>query len=253
MIIDFFRVTVYEPLYNGLIFLISVVPYADVGIAVIILTVMVKLLLFPFSIKMVKTQMAVRELEPELKKIKEKFKKDQSEQARQTMALYKTKGVNPFTGILLLFIQLPIILSLYFVFYRGGLPEINLDILYSFVKIPETINMIFLGILDMGGKSALFAFLAGATQFYQMKLSLPPMKPKGKGPQTLKEDLARSFNIQMRYIMPIIVIVIAYVISAAIALYWTTSNLFAICQEIYVKKNIKNKPKNVENVASKQQ
>jgi len=93
----------------------------------------------------------------------------------------------------------------------------------------------------MGDKSALFAFLAGATQFYQMKLSLPPMKPRGEGPQTMKEDLARSFNIQMRYIMPIIIMVISYIFPAAVALYWTTSNIFAIGQEIYVRKNIKNK------------
>ncbi len=241
MIIDFFRVTIFEPLYNGLIFLISVVPFADVGIAVITLTILVKLLLFPLSIKMVKTQLAVRELEPELKKIKEKYKDDQPEQARKTMSLYKERGVNPFTGILLLIIQLPIIFSLYFVFFRGGFPDVRMDILYSFVKVPETVNMMFLGILDVGGKSMFLAVLTGATQFYQMRLSLPPMKPRGSGPQTLKEDLARSFNIQMRYIMPLVIAGVAYVFSAAVALYWTTSNLFAIGQEIYVRKRIKNK------------
>jgi len=239
MIIDFFRVTLYEPLYNGLVLLISIVPFADVGIAVIILTVFVKLILFPLSIKMVKTQLAVRELEPHIKKIKEKYKKDQSEQARKTMALYKEKGVNPFFGFLLILVQLPIIFSLYWVFFKGGLPVINEDILFSFIPVPEIVNMQFLGFIDIGAKSIFLALLAGVTQYFQIKLSLPPMKPRENKTPSLKEDLARSFNIQMRYIMPIIVIVISYVISAAVALYWTTSNLFAIGQEIYVRKRIK--------------
>ena len=239
MIVDLFNVGLFVPLYNGLVFLISVAPFSDVGIAVVVLTIVVKLILFPPSIKMVKTQLAVRELEPRIKEIKEKYKKDQPEQARQTMALYKEKGVNPFLGFLLILIQLPIILALYWVFFRGGLPVINEDILYSFIAIPKTINMNFLGLIDIGAKSVMLAFLAGVTQFYQMKLSLPPMKPRGSGTPSLKEDLARSFNIQMRYIMPVIVFVISYVISAAVALYCTTSNIFAIGQEIFVRKRIK--------------
>jgi membrane protein insertase Oxa1/YidC/SpoIIIJ len=67
------------------------------------------------------------------------------------------------------------------------------------------------------------------------------MKARQEGKASLKEDLARSFHIQMRYVMPIIVFGIAYAISAAVALYWTTSNLFAIGQEIYVRRKIKNR------------
>ena len=100
--------------------------------------------------------------------------------------------------------------------------------------------MNFLGFIDVSKKSIMFAVLAGATQFFQIKYSLPPMKER-TGKASLKEDLARSFHIQMRYVMPIIVFSIAYAISAAVAIYWTTSNLFAIGQEIYVRKKIKNK------------
>jgi len=84
--------------------------------------------------------------------------------------------------------------------------------------------------------------MAGVTQFFQTKLALPPMKPKSDTP-SLKDDLARSFNVQMRYILPVVVFAIAYTISAAIAIYWTTSNLFAIGQEIYVRWKIKSKQK----------
>ena len=98
--------------------------------------------------------------------------------------------------------------------------------------------MNFLGLIDVSTKSVLFALLAGATQFFQIKYSLPPMKER-VGKASLKDDLARSFHIQMRYVMPIIVFSVAYAISAAVAIYWTTSNLFAIGQEIYVRKTIK--------------
>jgi YidC/Oxa1 family membrane protein insertase len=237
---EIFSVMFYNPLYNGLVFLISVVPFADVGMAVITLTVVVKLFLFPLSIKMVKTQLAVKALEPELTKLKEVHKNDKQEQARQTMALYKKRGVNPFSGFLLILIQLPIIFALYFVFLRGGLPSINEDLLYSFVSTPDKINMDFLGLIDMSMRSIMLAFLAGVTQYFQIKFSLPPMKPRGNIP-SLKEDLARSFHIQMRYVMPIIVFSVAYVISSAVALYWLTSNLFAIGQEIFVRRKIKKK------------
>lgn len=240
MISNFFSVAFYNPLYNGLVFLISVVPYADVGIAVILLTVFVKLILFPVSIKAVKTQLSMRKLEPELKKIKEKYKKDKQELARQTMALYKENEVNPFSSILLIFIQIPIIFALYWVFFKGGLPSINTDILYSFISEPSVVNMNFLGLIEVSEKNVILALFAGITQYFQIKLSLPPMKERPEKP-SLKDDLARSFNIQMRYVMPFIVFFISYAISAAIALYWTTSNLFSIGQEIFVRRKIKEK------------
>lgn len=241
MIGDIFNTVFFNPIYNGLIFLLDTVPFIDVGIAVILVTVVVKLILFPFSLKMVKTQLAVKALEPEITKLKETHKADKQEQARQTMALYKEKGVNPFSGFLLILIQIPVIFALYWVFLRGGLPEINMDILYSFTPVPDSINMNFLGLIDVSKKSILFALFAGATQYFQIKYSLPPMKARSAGKTSLKDDLARSFHIQMRYVMPIIVFSIAYAISAAVAIYWTTSNLFAIGQEIYVRRTIKNK------------
>ncbi len=240
MIGGLFNTFVFIPLYNALVFLVSVIPFADLGLAVIMLTIIVKLILFPLSLKAVRTQFAMRALEPRLKEIKEKFKDKREEQARKTMALYKESGVNPFSSVLLILIQLPIIFGLYWVFVRGGLPDLNLDILYSFTPIPEMFNMQFFWVSDIAEKSAILALLAGATQYFQIKLTLPPLKERGKTP-SLKDDLARSFHLQMRYMMPIIVVVIAYAISAAIALYWTTSNVFAIGQELFVRRRIKRK------------
>ena len=235
---SFFHSVVFEPIYNGLVFLIDITPFADVGVAVIVLTCVVKFLLFPLSKKAVKTQMAMKAIEPETAKIKEQFKNNKEELARQTMALYKKHQVNPFSSFAVILIQIPIIFGLYYVFFKGGLPIINTDWLYSFVPMPEKVNMLFLGLLDISQKSILLALLAGVSQFFQAKLAMPPIKPRGDKPD-FKADLARSMGLQMRNIFPIVVVFIAYSISGAIALYWTTSNIFAIAQELIIRKQLK--------------
>lgn len=234
--IAFFHATIYEPLYNGLVFLIGILPGADMGFAVLILTVIVKLALFPLSEKATRTQLTMKLYEPELNDIKIKHKDNKEKQAQAVLDFYRNHKINPLSSVLVLLIQLPIIISLYYVFYKGGFPVINYDLLYSFVSDPGNINMNFLGLIDIGGKSLFLAVLVGATQFYQMKLAVPPLPPRGEGKSSMKDELSRSMNVQMRYVMPVFVAVIAYSISGAIGIYWTTSNLFAIGQELYLRK-----------------
>lgn len=243
MFSTFWHTVFYDPIYNGLVFLIDIIPSADVGIAIVVLTILVKLVLFPLSVKAVKTQIVMKQIEPELKELKEKHANDKQQQAKKMMTLYKENDINPFSGILLIFIQLPVIFALYWIFFRGGLPEINTELLYAFIKAPLEVNMIFLGIVDMAGKSFLFAALAGITQYIQIRLTLPPAKERTEN-ATLKEDLARSFQLQMRYVMPIMIFAFAYFISAAIALYWFTSNLFTVGQEIFIRKRVREKAAN---------
>jgi len=225
----------YQPIYNALVFLMSVVPGANAGVAIILLTLVVRGLLFPLSHRQVVSQSKMREIAPHIEKLKEKHKDDKQEQARKTMELYREYGINPFSGCLLVLVQLPVIFGLYFVFSRGLL-HLNAESLYSFVHLPETVNMMFLGIL-LSKKSLLLAAIAAITQYYQIKLSIPALAPAAEGAKpSFKDDFARSFNMQMRYMLPLIVFGVSYSISAAIALYWTTSNLFSIAQELYVKR-----------------
>ena len=241
--IELFNTVIFTPLYNALIFLISIVPLADVGIAVILLTVLVKVIMFPLAQKASREQARMRDLAPELESVKEEHKEDKKKQTLEVMALYKKRNIRPFLSLLVVIMQIPIILGLYWVFFRGGLPEIDVDLLYSFVTKPTEVNMQFLGLIDMAGRSALLALLAGTAQFIHSSFVLPEPKPKSDNP-TLKEDLARSFHLQMKYVMPIIVVVISYTISAAIALYWATSNIFAIGQELLVRRSIRKEKKN---------
>ncbi len=239
MIGDLFHSGVYVPLYNALIWILSHASWIDVGIAVITLTVLVKLILFPLSLKAARTQRLMKELEGPMKAIREKYT-DRQEQGQKMLELYREKGVNPFSGFLVLLIQLPVILGLYFVFLKGGLPEINTEELYRFVSAPNTVDMFFLGVFDMAGKSYVLALLAGITQYFQAKLAMPTLAPRTEN-ATFQEDFARSLQLQMRYVLPVVVVVVAYIASAAVALYWITSNIFAIGQEVYVKQRFEQK------------
>lgn len=229
---------IYEPLYNGLIFLAAHLPFLDAGVIIILFTVIVKFILFPLSKKAARTQIAMKLYEPELNILKEKYKDDRQAQALQVMAFYKEKKINPFSSILVLLIQLPIFFALYKIFYSTGISAPDTSLLYSFVKVPEMVNTQFLGLIDVGAKSAVLAVLAAVSQYFQIKLSMPPMAPKtGKG--GFQEDFARSMQTQMKYVFPIMILFIAYHVAAALALYWITSNVFMICQELIVRKQMR--------------
>lgn len=230
-----------EPLYNGLILVMDLFPWADAGVAVIIFTIVVKLILFPLSKKAVITQLRMKEIEPEMNRIKEKIK-DRQAQALAVMELYKSKGVNPFSGILNIIIQLPILIALYTIFLRSGLPNVDIDILYPFVKVPELINMEFLGFVNIAEKSIILSVIAAAAQYFQIRFSLPPTPP-AKQNASFQEDLARNVNMQMRYLFPIIILFISYTATATIAIYLIISSLFTIGQELYIRKKLgMNKP-----------
>ncbi len=234
MISHFFSLVVYQPLYTGLIFLMSIMPWADAGVSVIVFTFLVKLALFPISQKATKTQLKMKSHEAELNLLKEKHKNDRQAHAAATMAFYKEKNINPFSTFFLALVQIPIILALYYIFYRGGLPHINTNLLYHFVSAP-TVSMNFLGVIDITKGSLVLAILVAASQYFQVRFSMPALKPKPPG-ASVKDDFARTLNLQMRYFLPALVGVIAYNIAGAVSLYWITSNLFAIGQELYVRR-----------------
>jgi YidC/Oxa1 family membrane protein insertase len=241
MVSELFTTLVYNPLYNALVFLVTLVPGADVGIAVVLLTLLVKLALFPVAKRAQKTQEALKKLEPELKSLKERHKSDPQAQARAMMELYRTRKVRPFLSILLVFIQIPVILGLYFVFYKGGLPVVSLEHLYSFVPVPENPSMLFLGLIDIAQThSILFAVLAAASQYLQVSFSLPKLE-KREGEASLQEDFARSMQMNMRYVLPPIVGVVTYILPAAVGLYWVSNNVFTLVQEWYVRRSLRMK------------
>ena len=236
----FFHTTLYVPIYNLLIFLTDIVPGHDIGVAVIIATLIVRIIIMPLSFAALRTARAAKAIEPELKVIKEKYKDDKEAQAKEMFALYKAYGINPFAGFLTLLIQLPIVITLYWVFNNKTLLAVDPSLLYSFVGVPE-ISHYFLGIVLVTGSSLILALLAGGTQLIQAWYAIPvPAKTENGG---ASEDFGRAMALQMRIILPIIVTAAAYYTSVAIALYFITSNLVSIVQEFFVRRQ-KIGPKN---------
>jgi YidC/Oxa1 family membrane protein insertase len=236
--IAFFKTIIYIPLYNLLILILNI-NWIDAGIATIILTVLVKVILYPLAKKSTITQIQMKEKEKDISLLKEKYK-DKQEQAVKLMEFYKTNKINPFSSILILIIQIPIILSLYYIFLKSGLPHIDTDLLYSFIKAPATVSMNFLGLIDVSQKSLILAILAAATSFWQMHLNSSSLAggkaniDKTKG----KEDFSQIMNRQMKYTMPLIVFFISWKISGVVALYWFVSNLVGIAQDAYIRRHM---------------
>ncbi len=235
MLYNIWDIALYKPLVNLLAFLVSIVPFGDLGIAIILLTILVKVVLFPLSQKAIKSQAQMAFLTPEITKIKNSGA-SKEEQARLTFELYKTHKTNPFSGCLSILIQIPIIFALYYVFFKG----INFDggILYSFVQAPEYLNTQFLGMIDITKKSIFLAILAGLSQYLQAHfMPQPKLSPIPKdGIVSFSDSFQKSMHMQMKYVFPFVVGFIAYSISGAIAIYWIVSNLFAVGQQLYFNK-----------------
>ncbi|PIS13410.1 MAG: hypothetical protein COT67_01940 [Candidatus Tagabacteria bacterium CG09_land_8_20_14_0_10_41_14] len=236
MISAIFHTVLYKPLYNGLLFLTDVLPFNDVGFAIILLTLVVRFIIFPLSHRSIVTQKKMKEIEPEISKVKKKIK-DKQQQAQEIMRLYREHGISPFSGFLMILVQLPIFIALFMLLRQGVLIEEGL--FYSFVDIPEKINFIFLGLIDLSKASYVLSALAAASQFFQMKLTIPKIKKTESKERSFKNELQKSMSVQMKYVMPVFIFFIAQRFSSGMALYWTTSNVFAIVHEMVVARKAK--------------
>ena len=235
----FFHTYLYEPIYNLLVFLVSVVPGTDIGVAIILATLIVKVLLLPLSLSAARTQKAMKVIEPELKKLREKYKNDKEKQAREMFALYARYGIKPFSSILSILIQLPIIIGLYWVFSTESLPGVDASLLYSFVHVPTVVaSTMFLGLINITGHSILLTILAMVTQFVQAWYTIPVPPASAEVGGSMGEDFARAMTLQARFVLPLIVGFVAYT-SGAIALYFITSSIVALAQEYLVRANKK--------------
>ncbi len=241
-----FNTFVYEPLYNGFIFLIAITPFHDVGLAIILLTLGVRFLLLPVTHKTVKSQAKLRLLEPEINRVKKETEHDKQAQAKKIMELYQAHGVNPFSGCLMFLVQTPFILALFWLFNQGLTNGLNTDKLYSFVTLPQDLSLLFFGIVDISQRNIFIALVAGISQYFQIKLSMPPTLPKKEVTEkpSFKDEFAKSFQTQARYVFPVMVFFLSYkVFPAAVALYWVTSNLFSVGHELFVRRKALDKIK----------
>lgn len=241
---DLFHNTIYIPIYNLLVFLLDTLPGADLGLAVITVTLAVKLLLTPLSLAAVKTQREMRVLEPELKALREKYKEDKETQAKEMFALYKKHDVKPFASILMLFIQIPVVLGLYFVCLAVSKNAIDPALLYSFVASPEAVSPLLFGVVAITGSSILLAVIAGVTQLAYAWYAVPVPPKSTKATPSMQEEFGRTMALQARFMFPFLIAAFSYT-SGIIALYLATSNIFMLIQEL-VSRRIHKTPKTPE-------
>ena len=248
MISSLWNAVIYQPLYNILVFLIGILPGASVGGAIIVLTIIVKLVLFPLTGRFASFNFST--IRSSDTSSNTGNKDDRQKQSKKTMELYQKTGVSPFSGCLPIIVQIPIIIGLYWVFWKG-LATVDESILYGFIQSPGTLDMHFL-FFDLAGKSVVLAFLAGISQYIQTRISMggqpPPPPPKEGGKPSLQDDFARSMQMQMRYILPVMIAFFAYTTSGAVALYWTTSNILSIAQELLMQKKRKTDVSGAKNI-----
>jgi len=231
-----FHTFFYNPIYNALVTLIALTPGGDVGVAVVLLTVGIRLVLLPFSLSAARTQRAMKSLEPKLKELKERHKGDKEKEAVGTLALYREARVNPFSSILVALIQIPVLLALFWVFSDEPFVTLDATRLYALTPLPHATSLEFLGLFSVAGVSLTLALLAGLTQYLQAHLALAgTMKPSGDGAQG---DFQRVMGTQLKYVFPVLIGVISYTTSSAIALYFIATNVAGSLQELYIRRKV---------------
>lgn len=244
-----FTTFIFQPILNLLIWLYNVLPGNDMGLAIIALTVIVKLILYPFTAAQIKQQRALQDVQPKIDEVRKRLKDDKDAQAKELMDLYKKEKVNPASSCLPLLIQLPVFIGL-FRALRDGLSSKSLNLLYPFVANPGTINNLMFGVVDLSKPNVILAVLAGAVQFWQswqmFRKPSPtaPPPPEVRGSEGAKdENMSAIMNKQMMYIMPIVTVFIGLSFPGGLALYWLVMSLLMVAQQaIFLKKPQAPKP-----------
>ncbi len=235
---NFFNEILYRPIFNALIFIYQFAAFRDMGIAIILLTVIIRLLLWPLFHETARYQKLAPKLQSEIKQIQQRHKDNREEQTKALMQLYKDHEVNPFTPFLALIIQIPLLLALY-----GSLVNIfsyktSINLLYSFAPHPITLNTMSLGIIDLSQANYVIIVVAAALQYYMARLALPEHE-KGVTPSQA-ENMARS----MSWIGPIVTLIILLGRPAALGVYWSTFAAFSIFQQLIVNYRLKHDGRN---------
>ncbi|HEU0051430.1 MAG TPA: YidC/Oxa1 family membrane protein insertase [Patescibacteria group bacterium] len=241
----YFTLIFVQPILNLLVWLYDVVPGQDIGIAIILLTILIKLILYPFTVAQIKQQRALQELQPKMDEIRSRLKDNKEEQAKELMALYAKEKVNPAASCLPLLIQLPVLIALYQAL-NLILKSKTLDLVYSFIPNPQFINPKFLAFLDLTKPNYVLAVLAAAVQFWQTRQILKPpaatvQSPPNeiaKTPGAQDESMATAMNKQMTYMMPIVTMIIGFTLPGGLTLYWLVMSLLTVLQQWWLMRKM---------------
>ncbi len=206
---------IHDFILNVLQWLYNTIACHNLFAAIVLLTVAVRVVLLPLFIKSSKDQLIMKKISPELERIKKEHKNDKERQARELMNVYREHKLNPFSGILVLIIQLPIFIVLFRIFRDSAL-------------LGELFNdgSMFLGIA-LTEPSIVVSALAAVAQYVNGKMTLVG----GSGP-------GQRFSKMFVYMMPLLTILILTSLPAALGVYWTASTVFSIVQTLVIKRKL---------------
>lgn len=245
-----------HPIINVLLAIFHVlenlgVPY-PLGFSIILLTIFIRLVLYPFTTQQLKASKKMQDIAPHVSKLKEKHKGDAKRIQQETMALYQAHGVNPAAGCLPILIQLPVIWAIYSVFtqvvhYKTGetLSKVNAIAYTDWLKLSKVWDTNFFGIplgqnpsqlLNSVGLAILLVpILTAVFQFIQTKMMLPAVKEEVKKDAKKEQDFASAFQTQSLYIFPLMIGFFSYQFPIGLSLYWNTFSLFGIIQQYQIQ------------------
>jgi YidC/Oxa1 family membrane protein insertase len=255
-ILDVFHFVLYVPMINLLVGFYHVLnfihlPYA-LGFSIIVLTALIRLVLYPLTNAQLKASKKMQEITPHLNRLKEKHKNDAKTLQAETMKLYKEFGVNPAAGCLPVLIQMPLIIALYQSLYQivkpgaANLAQINHMLYSSSLRLTSSWDVTFFmlplaqspqSLLSKFGPAILLiAIITGVLQFIQTKMMFPA-KVQAKDMQLVKkdeakkEDFATAFQSQSLFIFPIMIAYFSAIMPIGLSLYWNTFTIFGILQQ----------------------
>lgn len=234
-----FRAFITKPFLNFLVLVGSILPDHSLGFGIILLTLIVKLILFWPTQRALEGQKKMQLLQPKLEEVRKKHKEDPVKMQQETMRLWKEHGVNPVQSCLPLLLQFPILIGLFYVIRDGSVLATSQHLLYSsYQNLAWDFNPFFLG-LDLTKASWIFPPLLVVLQFVQMKLSFQIISNKKKKEGAKEPEIDKAQQIQqqvMLYAMPLMIGFFAISFPAAVSLYWGVSTIFAIGQQLIVNR-----------------
>lgn len=233
-----FETLLIQPLYNGFIALVLVMPGGDMGLAIIALTLIMRVVLYPVFTASLRTQMGLQAAQGELEVVNEKYKKNPEERMRKTRELFQKHNIRPLMGFAAIFVQFAVFIALYFALFREGFPEVDTTLLYAFVNTPATISTNFFGLIDLlQSRNAILALVVALTQYVTVRFTIT----RTAAASNLSPERAQAQRMQqsmLLYAMPVLMGVVSFFFLSAFGLYLAVGNLISLGQEWLIRKHL---------------
>ncbi|MDD4412087.1 MAG: YidC/Oxa1 family membrane protein insertase [Patescibacteria group bacterium] len=238
MLSTIFTAIFFQPIFNIIALIYNYMPNHEISLVIIVFVILINLALWPLGKKMLQSQKQMQDLQPRLDELKKTHKDNQQAYSQAVMALYKDEKINPFSGCLIMLIQLPFFWAIFQVLRDGFSGKGHTNLLYPFISDPGTFNTLAFGFFDFTKPNLILAIVVAALQFVKAKM-MPVKQPAVSGEGSKDESMAAMMNKQMLYMGPIITFIACVSFPSGLSFYWLFFTLFSIVQQWYVFKKSK--------------